>query len=49
MMCTHEEPDTWFDRELCPPPCGWMHDRCVKCGLPVDVACAFEVERLAQT
>ena len=29
--CGH--PDTWFDRTLCPEPCGSMHDRCTECGV----------------
>jgi hypothetical protein len=28
--------DTWFDRSICPEPCGTMHTRCVDCGRPVD-------------
>lgn len=24
--------DHWFDRSICPEPCGFMHDICVECG-----------------
>lgn len=24
--------DTWFDRSICPEPCGSMHTRCGACG-----------------
>lgn len=37
--CPH--PDSWFDREICPEPCGTMHDRCTDCGVAVD-GCAHE-------
>jgi hypothetical protein len=40
-VCTH--PDTWFDRSLCPEPCGAMHDRCTTCGEVVG-GCAWEFE-----
>jgi hypothetical protein len=33
--------DIWFDRTLCPKPCGSMHDRCDACGRAVD-GCAIE-------
>lgn len=26
--------DHWFDRSICPEPCGSMHDICVECGYP---------------
>ncbi|SOE25645.1 hypothetical protein [Streptomyces sp. OK228] len=26
---------TWFDRSVCPEPCGSMHDRCTRCGRAV--------------
>lgn len=26
------EPDHWFDRSICPEPCGSMHNICVDCG-----------------
>jgi len=32
--CPHDE--SWFDRSICPEPCGTMHDYCVKCGECVD-------------
>jgi hypothetical protein len=32
----HPQGATWFDRELCAPPCGMMHTRCRACGYPVD-------------
>jgi hypothetical protein len=35
--------DTWFDRELCPDPCGAMHTRCNWCGRAVD-GCVLEQE-----
>jgi hypothetical protein len=30
------EEDTWFDRSVCPPPCGAMHERYVSTGRPAD-------------
>ena len=30
--CTHPN-GTWFDRSICPEPCGFMHNRCVDCGI----------------
>jgi hypothetical protein len=30
----HPQGATWFDRELCAPPCGMMHTRCRACGYP---------------
>lgn len=33
--------DAWFDREVCPEPCGMMHYRCRVCGAAVD-GCEFE-------
>ena len=32
--CLH--PDSWFDRTICPDPCGSMHHVCTECGLPTD-------------
>lgn len=26
--------DHWFDRTICPEPCGTMHDVCNECGFP---------------
>ncbi|MER8047714.1 hypothetical protein [Streptomyces sp. NPDC094032] len=31
--------DTWFDRPLCPEPCGSMHDRCTESGADADCTC----------
>ncbi|MFE0472579.1 hypothetical protein ACFW2V_13290 [Streptomyces sp. NPDC058947] len=28
--------DTWFDRAVCPDPCGQMHQRCTSCGAALD-------------
>lgn len=43
--CDHPAPDldTWFDRSVCPEPCGAMHTRCTACGTalggcPLDAA-----------
>lgn len=36
--CKH--PETWFSLELCPPPCGAMHDICEECARPAD-GCPF--------
>jgi hypothetical protein len=34
--CVHDDStETWFDRTVCPEPCGLMHDRCTECGEPV--------------
>lgn len=32
--CDHTGPDAgpWFDRAICPEPCGAMHERCSRCG-----------------
>lgn len=27
-----DDPDTWFDRTICPEPCGAMHTICNNCG-----------------
>ena len=32
--CLHE--DTWFDRTVCPEPCGSMHTICSTCGYIID-------------
>jgi hypothetical protein len=37
--CQHS--DTWFDRTVCPEPCGAMHDRCTTCGETVN-PCALD-------
>ncbi len=29
--CTH--PNEWFDRSICPEPCGSMHYYCTDCGM----------------
>jgi hypothetical protein len=50
--CTWEIPcprcgkrvETWFDRSLCPEPCGSMHNRCTDCGNIVD-HCPIESAR----
>lgn len=42
--CEHVE--TWFDRTICPEPCGGMHTRCTACGEALD-HCA--IERAATT
>lgn len=34
--CGHPSDDTWFDREVCPEPCGMMHTRCKGCGTDAD-------------
>ncbi|QES45232.1 hypothetical protein DEJ49_33370 [Streptomyces venezuelae] len=34
ITCPH--PSTWFDRSVCPEPCGSMHERCARCGRAVD-------------
>lgn len=40
-FCTCVDTDHWFDRSICPEPCGSMHDICVECeriqhGCPVE-------------
>lgn len=30
LSCAHT--DSWFDRSICPEPCGSMHERCSHCG-----------------
>lgn len=39
--CPHEE--EWFDRSICPEPCGSMHFYCVDCGQMIG-DCALLVE-----
>ena len=34
--CGADAGDNWFDRSLCPEPCGWMHTRCAACGHPYE-------------
>lgn len=34
---------TWFDRSVCPEPCGSMHTRCTACGMALD-ECTFDTE-----
>lgn len=36
--------DIWFDRDVCPPPCGVMHTRCATCGEALDEC----VDRIAE-
>lgn len=31
-----KEAAPYFDREVCPPPCDTMHDRCRDCGAVLD-------------
>lgn len=37
----HGTDGEWFDRSICPDPCGWMHYRCNDCGR-VQGGCALE-------
>ena len=39
--CGGDAGDNWFDRSLCPEPCGAMHTRCRECGVALD-ACPWE-------
>lgn len=41
--CDHDGAglDMWFDRTICQPPCGTMHNRCTACGAAVG-GCANE-------
>lgn len=39
--CVADAGDNWFDRSICPEPCGSMHTRCAKCGGAYG-ACPFE-------
>lgn len=41
--CWHK--DTWFSREVCPDPCGKMHNYCTDCGLRME-GCPLEEEAL---
>lgn len=38
------KPDMWFDRSICPEPCGSMHDRCNNC-LTTMGGCVLESDR----
>lgn len=42
--CTHDglDVDVWFDRTICPDPCGSMHQRCTSCGAPTEPCPAEE-------
>lgn len=46
--CNHELHDWWFDRTICPEPCGMMHMRCDVCGCPLE-HCSFFEEDSAQS
>jgi hypothetical protein len=37
--CPHN--DAWFDRVICPEPCGMMHTYCADCGANLDT-CTFD-------
>lgn len=39
-----EETDSWFDRSICPDPCGSMHNICVECSLPQG-GCAVDARK----
>lgn len=39
--CDEPAYNNWFDRTVCPEPCGGMHTRCQNCGYAVDL-CPFE-------
>jgi len=41
--CTHE--NTWFDRNICPEPCGQMHYICEDCG-QIAGTCVLESKRV---
>lgn len=40
--CTH--PNEWFDRSICPDPCGSMHYYCTDCGKRMG-RCALDEQR----
>lgn len=44
-ICGETTDDTWFDRTVCPEPCGGMHVRTVCCGRIVG-GCANKVQPL---
>lgn len=53
-FCQCEESDVWFDRTICPEPCGSMHNVCTECGrikgyCPVAVDDSLNADRLART
>ncbi len=39
--CSADSANNYFDRSLCPEPCGKMHQRCRECGLAQD-ECGWE-------
>jgi len=39
--------DVWFDRTVCPDPCGAMHTCCADCGRPLD-PCLLDATALDQ-
>ena len=42
--CGTDAGDNWFDRSVCPEPCGWMHTRCAGCDHPYE-ECVLEHNR----
>jgi len=43
ITCIHE--DTWFDRTICPEPCGTMHTYCSDCGVHLGYCPHYPNER----
>jgi len=41
--------DTWFDRSVCPEPCGAMHTRCTGCGAVTGHPCPFDEHQLGHS
>lgn len=39
-----QQDGTWFDRSVCPEPCGSAHNRCSNCGAVTGDACLNEVK-----
>lgn len=39
--CGFDVAYNWFDRSICPEPCGFMHTRCDNCGKALD-PCPWE-------
>ncbi len=50
--CGADAGQNWFDRELCPEPCGSMHTRCIECGYPqggcVNLTAAEQAEAVTE-
>lgn len=47
-FCSCKRRDSWFDRSICPDPCGSMHDVCINCGMVIG-RCSWRLEAAMPT